>query len=157
MRLGPLKFSSPAFDSQEISALFGESISRDVLSTPQLNFSNERIWNCARQLADESQFPGAFSALYCESLILTLTIELLRLDRSFGVSSTQGGLSQRQLRLATEYIQENLAGRVSLLELAELTGLGDADGVRGPSAFHSRVSSRRRHDATRVASRAITT
>ncbi len=62
-RGGPLEFSSLAFDAQEVSALLETDITREVLSTPQLNFSNERIWHCARQLAEDRRRAGGCGSL----------------------------------------------------------------------------------------------
>ncbi|HTU58915.1 MAG TPA: AraC family transcriptional regulator [Polyangiales bacterium] len=125
-RGGPLELSSIAFDVQESSALLGENVSHDTLSTPQLNFTNERLWQFASQLSHESRAPGEFSTLYCESLLLLVLIEVLRLDPAFRSPATRGGLSQRQLKLATEFIEDNLSSHISLRDLAELTGLSSS-------------------------------
>lgn len=122
-RGGPLELSSIAFDAAELSAQLGQDISREVLATPQLNFSNERLWQYASRLAHESRSPGEFSALYCESLLQLLLIEVLRIDPQI---KSRGGLSQRQLRSATELIEQNLGSRISLSELAERTGLSSS-------------------------------
>lgn len=125
-RGGPLELSSIAFDVQDASRLLGENVSRDVLSMPQLNFSNERLWQYASRLAHESRAAGEFSRLYCESLMMLLLIEVLRLDPSSRLPASRGGLSQRQLKLATDFIEENLSMQISLSELAELTGLSSS-------------------------------
>lgn len=125
-RGGPLELSSIAFDMQESSALLGENVARDALSTPQLNFTNERLWQYASRLAQESRAPGELSTMYCESLLLLVLIEVLRLDPAFRAPPSRGGLSQRQLKLATEFIEENLSSHISLSDLAVLTGLSSS-------------------------------
>lgn len=125
-RGGPLELSSIAFDVQESSMLLGENVSRAVLGAPLLNFSNERLWQYASQLARESRAPNEFSTLYCESLVLLVLIEVLRLDPAFRSPTTLGGLSQRQLKLATDFIEDNLSTHISLRDLAALTGLSSS-------------------------------
>ena len=120
---GSVELASLAFDVQELSESLGTRIPDAAFSTLLLNFSNERMWLHARRLVEESRAPREFSALYFESLAMTLVIDALRLDRTHYSQSKTGGLSQKQLRTVTDFIEENIAANVSLSQLAKLTGL----------------------------------
>ena len=65
------------------------------------------------------------TSLEMEGRALLLVDWLLRLHQAprFGVASQVGGLSSRHLRLACDFIVDNLAGDICLDDLAELTGL----------------------------------
>jgi transcriptional regulator GlxA family with amidase domain len=55
--------------------------------------------------------------------MVALLIEVVRLDTNVVIRPKRGGLSQRQLKLACEYIEQHVSTRIALRDLAALTGL----------------------------------
>jgi AraC family transcriptional regulator len=90
---------------------------------PTLAVHDEELWRFGTRLADELASPGLASRLYRETLTTGLVIALLRRYSTLSL----GGPSRRRLpchklRVALEYIQENLADGVSLRDLARAAG-----------------------------------
>lgn len=63
--------------------------------------------------------------LYAETLAKVLALELLRRYSTLGeeLGESFGGLTPQKLKQATEYINDNLAGELSLAVIAEATGI----------------------------------
>jgi AraC family transcriptional regulator len=122
-RGGVLKLASLAFDASLVADQLGEDFDAVALSEQRLNFANDRVWQLGRKLADESERPASFASLYCQSAVLMLLIELLRMDENPRTPDRRGGLTKRQLDHVTEFIEQNLSTRVLLHELAVIAGL----------------------------------
>ena len=82
----------------------------------------ERIGLC---LLSEMQSAGLAGELYAESLANVLALQLLRGYSSLGraakrrTQSGAGGLSRRELKQTTDYINDNLARKLTLAEIAD--------------------------------------
>src|SRR5262249_35451316 len=83
----------------------------------------EELWRCGTRLVAELATPGLASRLYRETLTLGLVIALLRRYSTLSLSGrSPRRLPRHKLRVALEYIQDNLADGVSLPALARAAG-----------------------------------
>jgi AraC-like DNA-binding protein len=121
-RGGSVSFASLAIDPEAIVARLGHDIPRDALRAPQLNFSDERLWQLGSMLARESAQPDAYSSLACDCLVTLLLVQLFRSDQRRFTPARVARLSPAQVRRVTEHIEAHLAERISLAELAQLVG-----------------------------------
>lgn len=89
------------------------------ITDPQL----ERILNA---LWVETYQEGAYGALLTDGLILQLVAHLLQMrdEKSVSATTPRGSLSQQQLRLLTDYMEEHLAEPVNHLCRAFRAGTG---------------------------------
>jgi len=120
-RPGQLCIGSIAVEREAIFERLGKVVACDALCEPRMNFPNERLWQLGSQLAREFVQPDVLSSLACDSLVLLLLIELLRGDTADSTASG-GRLSPGQLRRVIEHIENHLAERISLADLAKLVG-----------------------------------
>ena len=96
----------------------------DALNTPRLFFEDSALWESALKLRRLIENPGCDSRLYLEALGVVLAHELMRPVLSTRESApARGGLAAWQQRILVDYIEENLAERISLAELAKLVRL----------------------------------
>ncbi|MEY4546546.1 MAG: hypothetical protein RL685_2741 [Pseudomonadota bacterium] len=123
--VGSFRLACLAFDPETLRTELAELKASRALREPKLTFANEHMHRLGLALAEECFAPDEFSPLQCESLTISLLVELVRLDLSL-VRVKRGGLSRRQLVTVTEYLQDNLRRTVTLRELAELTGLSQS-------------------------------
>jgi AraC family transcriptional regulator len=93
-----------------------------ALRDPMLNFANPFVAAIVDELLNEKT--RGHNALHTEQLTLTLISTLVNYyaesSRSF---SPTGTLSRARVRLATEFMELSLTRDISLVELAEVTGL----------------------------------
>src|SRR5271154_2377147 len=92
--------------------------------SPQLMFSDKRIWKLASLLAAEAESEIPLGPLYGESLGLAIFASLTSQARS--EDNSRCGLTPRQLKRVTDYIRENALGSVHLSTLASLAGLSQS-------------------------------
>ena len=92
---------------------------------PRLFFEDATLWNTALKLKRLIEGASGDSSRYIEALGLVLAHELVRLDaRASGLEApVRGGLAAWQQRTVAQYIEENLAGQISLATLAGLVRL----------------------------------
>jgi AraC-like DNA-binding protein len=96
----------------------------DALNTPRLFFEDAALWETALKLQRLIENPGSDSRLYLEALGVVLAHELIRPAAATRQSApARGGLAAWQQRILVDYIEENLAERISLAELAKLVRL----------------------------------
>ncbi|HJX89970.1 MAG TPA: AraC family transcriptional regulator [Pyrinomonadaceae bacterium] len=83
------------------------------------------ISNVGMALLAELDSRGLSGRLYAESLANVLAVHLLRYYTTEEVHSPrfQGGLSSVKLRLVNEFIAENYAAEIKLVELAQVAGM----------------------------------
>lgn len=84
------------------------------------------IWQIGLALLRESQAAAPFGSLYAESLTQSLAFHLFRhytVQGERGGFNNLGGLTGRKLRLATEFINENLSDDLTLTEIAKVVDL----------------------------------
>ena len=87
--------------------------------------SDERISIFGDILAAECRTPNDYSSLYAESIIAAVFVHLLRLGKHQG-GHRQWALPKRQFRRVIDYIEQNLAGPINLKDLAQMSGLSQA-------------------------------
>jgi len=90
---------------------------------PQFMFFDEAILQLARLFCAECCAEGPSDLLYGDGLGTALLARLAWLDKSTPKTLKRGGLSTRQLRLVTAYMQDRLASQISLAELAGMIGM----------------------------------
>ncbi len=90
---------------------------------PQLQIRDPRIEHICWALRAELVVPTPHGRLYADSLGLALAARLLQPYAPAIAPRPGRGLSKRQLAAVTDYIHDNLAGDLSLHELAAVAGL----------------------------------
>jgi AraC family transcriptional regulator len=97
----------------------------NVSVAPRLFFEDAGLWNIAIRLKALVEGPEAVDRLYCESLGVVLTHELVRLGSPVPrvEPPVRGGLAGWQERTVANYIEEHVADQISLSTLAQLARL----------------------------------
>lgn len=115
------------FDLAVLMSHFEGAVDRSRLETPRLGFADQRLMRLARLIAAECADAerGALHDLYGESLVLALFAALLEAEQP-AERRGRGRLAPRQLRRATDFLQDNCLRNVRLEELAVLTGLSQS-------------------------------
>jgi len=92
---------------------------------PRLIFFDANLWQTAQKLKAQIEHQNPSSRLYAEALIVVLCHELIRINDAGATAEPpiRGGLASWQQKRVAQYIEENLADRVSLATLAELARL----------------------------------
>lgn len=109
------------FDVQTIRRQFGAALDDRRLEELRLVFQDQHLMAICQLLAAECMNPDPLHSLYGESLATALVAKLFGVKEAKSRQRTK--LSDQQLRLATEFIQDNFHTPIRLSELAELTGL----------------------------------
>jgi AraC family transcriptional regulator len=112
------------FDPKRIS-LELEPLGREALRTPRLYFEDAALWETAHKLRRLIEAPELESPICLEALSVIVAHELARsaLGPARPARVARGGLAAWQQRILTDYIEDNLAERISLDELAKLVRL----------------------------------
>jgi AraC family transcriptional regulator len=111
---------------QQVAQQTGENDFNCVELLPKFRDRHPQIEQIIMMLHSELKNGGGWgNKLYIESLTNALAVNLLR---DYSVTKTNiafypGGLTERQLLLVTDYINDNLATEIKLLDLAELAGI----------------------------------
>jgi AraC family transcriptional regulator len=93
-------------------------------AVPRLHFEDATLWDTAIKLSNIIESSDAHNRLYVEALGTVLAHELTRHDPGPRVREpARGGLAAWQQKAATAYIEEHLAGPISLGTLAQLSRL----------------------------------
>ncbi len=121
---GQLRHLDLHFDIDTLSRRLGEDLDEDVLSTPRLDFTDNRIHGLARLIAQECMEPDSRHDLYGDGLMLALFIDLMKLGRT--PPMRRSALSPRQLRRVQGFIEENCLRNIRMQELADLTELSQS-------------------------------
>jgi len=108
-------------DTATLVERFSCNIDPDILNTPRLGFSDERLQGLARLIAGECAGPTSCCDLYGDSLVAALAATLLQIEP--GTNRRRGQLPPCKLLRVKEFIEENCMRTVRLEELAALTGL----------------------------------
>jgi AraC-like DNA-binding protein len=120
-----------SFDVSTVSKILGNPADMSRVSEPHLMVYDARVKACAHLLADACQSDLKYDRLYGESLTTAMVAALFGALRTDNGRRMTGGLVPWQLRLAKEYLEQDASGKVSLSELAELTGLSRSRLARG--------------------------
>lgn len=92
---------------------------------PRLFFDNHALWGTVLKIKSLIELDDSSGCLYAEALGAVLAHELLRLNDGTALADrpARGGLAGWQRRTVAAYIEENLAGPISLTTLAGLARL----------------------------------
>lgn len=136
--LYPAHFPSSAYDAKNVNQtilylepFFVEHAAQDLVVggrvefVAQPRFENEFIGDIGKHLLAEVESGGATGNLYAESLAIALAAKLIKNYSTARIAAHdyKGGLSKHNLRLVTDFINENLSEDLSLDALAALCGL----------------------------------
>lgn len=115
-----------SFDSRTLSDRLGESFdpARDL--APRFNAEHAPLIELARMLAEECRSPGPFGQLYGDSLIAALLVGASRFAGAESRPRRSHRLAPWQLRAATDYMNAEVRSRITLEELAVVTGLSQS-------------------------------
>jgi AraC family transcriptional regulator len=122
-RGAPIRFLRQLFiqiDDERLASVFGEygDIKRQL--NPQLMLVEPRLSKICQLLAEECRSPELGGGLYADSLTTALLVTLSRLSGATVAAPSRGGLAPWQLRRTQDFMKENIAGTISLSELAGL-------------------------------------
>lgn len=90
---------------------------------PSLDVADPVLVGHMRELAAELQNPGLLGRLHAEGLSVAIAVRLARAHSSLQQRLARGGLPPRRLRRVQEHIESELAGEITLAELAGIAGL----------------------------------
>ena len=92
---------------------------------PRLFFFDRDLWETALKLKAQVEHPCRAQRAYVEELSITLAHELARMNDGVSPLSPgiRGGLPDWQQKKLAQYIEEHLAGEISLLSLSQLAQL----------------------------------
>lgn len=94
---------------------------------PRLQLRNPLIEQLVLALKHEAESGGWGGQLYAEALATVLSVQLLRIAADQDLPpciETRGQLSKATARRVAEYIEANVAGNITLGELANMAGMG---------------------------------
>jgi AraC family transcriptional regulator len=127
---------------------FGASLDERRLEELRLVFEDEQILALCRLIAEECMSPAPLHSLYGDGLTIALIAKLFNVTEV--KARLRPRLSEQQLRIATEFMQDNFQAPIRLIDLAELTGLPQSSFSR---AFKETtgMSVHRWHQSIRIA------
>lgn len=111
------------FDIEALRRQFGTALDDQRLHELRLLFQDEHLFAICQLIAAECMNPAPQHNLYGDGLAVALVAKLFDIKEPKGRHRPK--LSDRQLRLATEFLEENYQKPVRLCELAALTGLSE--------------------------------
>ena len=121
------RFVKDATLTLDIAAL-GERLATqfdsNVVATPRLRFSDDRIWPLVKLLADAVNTPDPSAQLYGDGLTAAIAAQLFIDQPAPGVDAS--GLAPWKLRQIIEYLDGHLPQRVELADLAAMAGLSQS-------------------------------
>ena len=117
---------SLAFDDAALTERLGDDLSRRLDIAPRLNFEHVRLCTLAELLAGECRGQDPLGALYAEGLIVAMLVDVARLGRSTNNDARAYRLAPWQLRVAIEYMEDQVGRRVLLGEVARATRLSQS-------------------------------
>ena len=118
------KDATLSFDLTVLGERLTTGFNADVMTTPRLRFSDDRIWTLVRLLADAVNDPDPSTQLYGDGLTAAIAARLFAGPLVSGADSK--GLAPWQLRRVVEYLDRRLPQRIDLAQLADLAGLSQA-------------------------------
>ena len=94
-----------------------------VALAPQLQLRDPQIEHIGWAIKNELESDQPLGPLYADSLGLALAAHLVRRYAPRSAPHVATGLSKRQLRRTIDYIRDNLANRLTVLELADIVNV----------------------------------
>lgn len=117
-------FFDPATLAEHYQALTARSYERVGLA-PRTNHHDPLIHQLGAALRQELAAPGPLGRLYCEALLQTIALRLLRTSATppLEPQELRGGLGPQVLGRVLEYIEASLGGELSHAEIAGVAGI----------------------------------
>jgi AraC-like DNA-binding protein len=112
------------FDFDVLSESMQMSMDAGRVSAPRLRFTNERIWNLTKLLAEAVNHPDPSMQLYGDGIITAITSQLFSVAPASDYRP--GGLVPWQLRRVVEYMDAHFPDRIELGTLAGIANLSQA-------------------------------
>jgi AraC family transcriptional regulator len=122
---GPTTFLSIALDHSLIRST-AEEMGLDpdgLVLEPELQIKDPRLEHIGWALKAELEARDSGGRLYAEGLGRALAAQLLRRFECLGRGQSDRGLTRRQRRAVTDYIEQHIAADLSLRELADIAGV----------------------------------
>jgi AraC family transcriptional regulator len=119
------------FNGNAIESLMEDERDLTTAEEPLLMIYDSKVTSCATLLANACTEEFPLDRLYGESLTVALMVALLNASQNRTKERLTGGLAAWQLRIAKEYLEQEISSKVSLEELARLTGLSRSRLARG--------------------------
>ncbi|WP_029009970.1 helix-turn-helix domain-containing protein [Azospirillum halopraeferens] len=124
-----VKDATLALDFAALGERLETKIDAEVIATPRLRFSDDRIWSLVKLLSEAVNDPDPSTQLYGDGLTAAIMARLLAdpVQADPAQSAADGsGLAPWKLRRVVDYLEERLPERVELAELAALAGLSQS-------------------------------
>jgi AraC-like DNA-binding protein len=118
-----------SFDSRALSDRLDDSFEPGRDLTPRFNVEHPpltALTALAAMIAEECRSPGPFGQLYGDSLILSVLVGWTRFARNHTEPRRRHRLAPWQLGAAVEYMAAEVKSRITLEELAAVTGLSQS-------------------------------
>jgi len=122
-----LRFVSVQFERADLQAMTENTAA--VPTSPRFGFQDSRLLALARVFEAECRADTPSDPLLGDGLALSLAALLSSPRSEPATGAYRGGLTARQVRIATDYLESRLPESVNLVDLAGLAGLS-------PSHFH---------------------
>ncbi|MDB5496563.1 MAG: transcriptional regulator, AraC family [Phenylobacterium sp.] len=122
-KLRYVRYVSLQFSETDLAALVGDRFKADLPQSPRLAFFEPRLLALARLFEAECRLDGPSDPLLGDSLSISLLSLLKGMDTRDPPAHHRGGLSARQIKAVTDYLESHVSEKVDPLELARLTGL----------------------------------
>jgi len=111
-------------DLGALSERLAMRIDADMVATPRVRFSDDRIWTLVKLLADVVDDPDPSTQLYGDGLTAAIVARLFSSPPD--AAADQRGLAPWQLKRVINHLQMRLPERVELADLAALAGLSQS-------------------------------
>ena len=124
-----VKDATLVFDFAALGERLETKIDADVLATPRLRFSDDRIWPLVKLLSDAVNDPDPSTQLYGDGLAAAIMARLLADPAQADpaqLAADGSGLPPWKLRRIIDYLEAHLPERVELADLAALAGLSQS-------------------------------
>ncbi len=122
-----LRFLSVQFAREDLQALAEDALI--VPDSPRFAFHDDRLFALGRLIEAECRADHPSGPLLGDGIALGLAALLSNPRPEPARSAHRGGLTARQVRIVTDYLESRLPGAVDMVDLARIAGLS-------PSHFH---------------------
>lgn len=125
------------FDFDLLGERLADGFDADKIQLPLPRFSDDRIWNLTRLLAEAIDNPDPSMQLYGDGIIAAIMSQLFAAPRC--ADTRAGGLAPWQLRRVIDYMEAHFPHRIELGALAGLVNLSQAHFSRAFKASTGRA------------------
>jgi AraC-like DNA-binding protein len=119
-----VKDATLTFDLAALGEQTATQFDSNVIATPRLRFSDDRIWPLVKLLSGAVNDPDPSAQLYGDGLTAAIAAQLFIEQPTLGADVT--GLVPWKLRQIIEYLEGHLPLRVELADLATMAGLSQS-------------------------------